>query len=74
MKKTILIFGLALFGSIPISNGQSCNVTPIAGKTYVAGFCIELINQCIQLPAPPPGEEGLPGDCFVEVETPSIGG
>ncbi|SDD74159.1 hypothetical protein SAMN04488104_105222 [Algoriphagus faecimaris] len=67
------MFAFGFLGSIAIATGQSCNITPESGKTYVAGFCIELINICNELPAPPPGESGLPGDCFVEkrVEDPA---
>jgi hypothetical protein len=71
MKKFSLIFAFILLGTVSTGIGQGCNVTPVSGRTYVAGFCSELINQCVELPSPPPGELGLPGDCFVEKDGPT---
>lgn len=65
-----------MLGTFGTSLGQSCDIIPVSGQTYVAGFCIELINECVELPAPTAGEPGLPGDCFVakgDPTPPSIG-
>jgi len=46
------------------------DIAPETGKIYVAGYCIDLTNTCMKLPA---SEEPVEGDCFIEA-SPEIGG
>ncbi|SFG72168.1 hypothetical protein SAMN04487988_10748 [Algoriphagus hitonicola] len=76
MKKLSLIFAFGFLGSLATVSGQSCDIRPETGKTYVAGFCFELTNTCFELGPPEPGEQPLIGDCFVakaEETDPGIG-
>ncbi|MFC3415632.1 hypothetical protein [Algoriphagus hitonicola] len=70
MKKLFSLLLLVTFASSIVGySNPACQITPIQGKTYEAGTCIEETKTCIPLGDPSLPDEPLPGDCFVEKKT-----
>ncbi|SNS02926.1 hypothetical protein SAMN06295967_102128 [Belliella buryatensis] len=65
MRKKLLSICLSALFVVPfivVAEEEPCKIIPKAGKVYEAGFCIDTVNMCLELP-----DGILYGDCFREV-------